>query len=132
MQELSICISIFLSIYPSICISVYLSLCLSMAVQTFVGPWPLFRFLDFSPVGRTPWTRDQPVARSLSHTGQHKQNKRTQKSMPQVGYKPTIPVFQRVKTFHALDRAATVIGKYRNCYSICFKITIFSIVAPSR
>jgi hypothetical protein len=29
--------------------------------------------------------------------------------MPRVGFEPTIPVFQRVKTFHALDRAAPVI-----------------------
>jgi hypothetical protein len=28
--------------------------------------------------------------------------------MPQVGFKPTIPVFEREKTFHALDHAATV------------------------
>jgi hypothetical protein len=30
--------------------------------------------------------------------------------MPQVGSEPTIPVFERAKTVHALDRAATVIG----------------------
>jgi hypothetical protein len=30
--------------------------------------------------------------------------------MPEVGFKPTIPVFERAKTVHALDRAATVIG----------------------
>jgi hypothetical protein len=28
--------------------------------------------------------------------------------MPQVGFEPTIPVFQRANTVHALDRAATV------------------------
>jgi hypothetical protein len=27
-----------------------------------------------------------------------------------VGFEPTIPEFERAKTFHALDRAATVIG----------------------
>jgi hypothetical protein len=32
--------------------------------------------------------------------------------MPRVGYEPTIPVFERAKTVHALDRAATVIGLY--------------------
>jgi hypothetical protein len=31
--------------------------------------------------------------------------------MPSVGFEPTIPAFERVKTVHALDRAATVIGK---------------------
>jgi cobalamin biosynthesis protein CobD/CbiB len=30
--------------------------------------------------------------------------------MPQVGFEPTISVFERKKTVHALDRAATVIG----------------------
>jgi hypothetical protein len=31
--------------------------------------------------------------------------------MPQVGFGPTFPVFEWAKTFHALDSAATVIGK---------------------
>jgi hypothetical protein len=30
--------------------------------------------------------------------------------MPQVGFESTIPAFERAKTIHALDRAATVIG----------------------
>jgi hypothetical protein len=30
--------------------------------------------------------------------------------MPQVGFEPTILVFQRAKTVHVLDRAAVVIG----------------------
>jgi hypothetical protein len=30
--------------------------------------------------------------------------------MSRVGFEPTIPVFQREKTVHALDRAATAIG----------------------
>jgi hypothetical protein len=30
--------------------------------------------------------------------------------MPQVGFEPTIAVFERAKTVQALDRAATVIG----------------------
>jgi hypothetical protein len=30
--------------------------------------------------------------------------------MPWVGFEPTIPAFERAKTVHALDRAATVIG----------------------
>jgi hypothetical protein len=31
--------------------------------------------------------------------------------MPWVGFEPTIPAFKRAKTVHALDRAATVIGR---------------------
>jgi hypothetical protein len=30
--------------------------------------------------------------------------------MPRVGFEPRIPVFERTKALHALDRAATVIG----------------------
>jgi hypothetical protein len=31
--------------------------------------------------------------------------------MPQVGFEPTIPVFEWAKTFQASDHAAAVIGK---------------------
>jgi hypothetical protein len=31
--------------------------------------------------------------------------------MPWEGFETTIPVFEQAKTVHALDRAATVIGK---------------------
>jgi hypothetical protein len=45
------------------------------------------------------------------HTEQHKtQKKPNQTSMPLVRFEPTIPVFQRTKTLHALDSAATVLG----------------------
>jgi hypothetical protein len=30
--------------------------------------------------------------------------------MPRVGFEPTIPAFERAKTYHALDRAVTVTG----------------------
>jgi hypothetical protein len=84
-----------------------------MALQPFFGPWPLFQFFDLftQSVGLleqriTPWQ-----GRYL-HTGQHKQNKRTQTSLPQVGFELTNPVFEWAKTVYALDRAATVIGTY--------------------
>jgi hypothetical protein len=32
--------------------------------------------------------------------------------MPRVAFEPAIPVFERAKTVHALDRAATVIGRW--------------------
>jgi hypothetical protein len=45
------------------------------------------------------------------HTGQHKQNKRTQQtSMPEAGFEPTITTSERAKTVHVLDRSATVTG----------------------
>jgi hypothetical protein len=53
---------------------------------------------------------DQPVGKQLpSHRTAETQNKRTQTTMPRVRFDPTIPVFERTKTDHALDRAATVI-----------------------
>jgi hypothetical protein len=38
----------------------------SMALQPFVGPWPLlqFRYLFYTD-GMTPWTGDQPLAKTL-------------------------------------------------------------------
>jgi hypothetical protein len=77
----------------------------------FVGPWPLFQFLNLYTVGRAPWTGDKPVARPLpTHRRTQTQNKRTQISMPRVGFEPTIPAFERTKTVHLLDCAAIVIG----------------------
>jgi hypothetical protein len=32
--------------------------------------------------------------------------------MPQVGFEPKIPVFERAQRVHALDLAATLIGYY--------------------
>jgi hypothetical protein len=46
----------------------------------------------------------------FTHRTTQTHNNRTQTSMPLVGFEHTIPVFERAKTVHALDRAATVIG----------------------
>jgi hypothetical protein len=55
---------------------------------------------------------DQPVVRPLpTHRTTQTQNKRKQTFMPAVGFEPTIPVFERAKTAHTWDRAATLIGK---------------------
>jgi hypothetical protein len=79
-----------------------------MALQPF-APWPLFQFPNIYTVANTPWTCDQPVARPLSaHRTTYTQNERTQTCMLLVGFEPTISVFERAKTVHALDRAATV------------------------
>jgi hypothetical protein len=54
--------------------------------------------------------------------------------MPRVGFEPTTPVFEQVKTVHALDRAATVIDtdslSYRNIFlwNIKYSIRITSEV----
>jgi hypothetical protein len=99
---------------------------LTTALQAFVGPWPLFQFLDLftKSVGLLERGISPSQGRYL-HTWQHKQNKRTQTSMPQRGFEPTIPVFERVKTVHALDRAATVIGFF--CLPVWKKYFFFCI-----
>jgi hypothetical protein len=76
-----------------------------------------FSFLILYTVGKTPWTGDQLVARPLpTHRTAQTQNKLAQISMPWVVFEPTISAFEWAKTFHALDRAATVIGRkmYQN------------------
>jgi hypothetical protein len=76
-------------------------------VKRFVS----LQFLNLKTLSRTPWTGDQSVGRPLpAHRTAETQNKRTQTSMLQVGFAPTTPVFQRAKTVHALNSAATVIG----------------------
>jgi hypothetical protein len=88
--------------------------CLFIYLSTALQPlWTLaaFQFLNLYTVGRTPWTSEKPVARPLpTHRTTQTQKKRTQISMPRVGFEPTIPTFERARTVHALDRSATVIG----------------------
>jgi hypothetical protein len=90
---------------------------LSSSLSTYLwlyspyGPWPHFQFLNLYTLNRTPWTEDQPIARPLlEHRTAQTQNKRIQTSMPLLGFKPTIPVFQRAKTVHALYRAVAMDG----------------------
>jgi hypothetical protein len=100
----------YLSIYLRTYLPIYLSIYLSMGLQPL---WTLvaFQFLNLYTVGRTPWKGDQPFARPLpTHRATHTQNKRTQTSMPRVGFEPMIPMLEQAKTVHALHRAATVIG----------------------
>jgi hypothetical protein len=97
-----------------------------MALQPFVRPWShLLQFRNlFYTDGRTPWTGDQPVTRPVpTHRTAQTQNKRTQIFVPRVEFKSTITVFERAKTVHALDRAATVIDTlyYTRTY---FSITV--------
>jgi hypothetical protein len=41
--------------------------------------------------------------------------------MPLVGFEPTISVFERAKTFHAIDRAVPVIGSKNSWANTFFK-----------
>jgi hypothetical protein len=58
---------------------------------------------------------DQPVIRPLpTHRTTQTLNKRRETSIPGVGFEPTISLFERAKTVHALDRASAVIGETLN------------------
>jgi hypothetical protein len=80
-------ISLFL-ITDSLSLSLSLSLEHRASVKRFVS----LEFLNPKRIGRTPWTGDHPVARPLPT---QTQNKRTQTSMPWVGFEPMIPAFER-------------------------------------
>jgi hypothetical protein len=60
-------------------------------------------------LGRTPWTRDRPVAEASTYTT-HNIHKR-QTSMLPAGLKPAIPASERPQTY-SLDRVATGIGSF--------------------
>jgi hypothetical protein len=58
---------------------------------------------------------DQPVVRPLpTHRKIQIQNQGPQTTIPRVGFEPTTPVFEGVKTVHALEREVTVIGARHN------------------
>jgi hypothetical protein len=88
-----------------------------MDLQPFVGPWPLFQFVD--PIHRRGISPSQGL---YLHTEQHEHriNAHDTESMPWVGFEPTIPAFERAKIVHVLDRAATVIGQMWDCPAIIF------------
>jgi hypothetical protein len=87
-----------------------LSLSLSMALQPF-RPWPLFPILSYTQsVGLLGRRISPSQAATFTNRTTQAYNKRTQTYMPRVGFESTIPVFERAKTVHVLDRAATVTG----------------------
>jgi hypothetical protein len=100
-----------LSVCLSVCLSTYLYSCCShlehraYVKRLFLNLRQSVRFLG----RRISLTK---TARYLHRTTQT-QNKRTQISITWVGIEPTIPVFERAKTYHALERVATAIGNNR-------------------
>jgi hypothetical protein len=90
-----------------------------------LGPGLFLGFVIFFYTdGRTPWTRDQPVARPLpTHRTTQTHNKHTETSMPRGRFEPTIPASERVEIVHALDRTATVTGS--TSYFTATNINIF-------
>jgi hypothetical protein len=48
--------------------------------------------------------------------------------MPRVGFEPTIPVFERVKTVHAADREATVIGSHLLTCTVSYFMSVSNVL----
>jgi hypothetical protein len=82
--------------------------------RPFVGPWPLIQFCNhFSQtVGLLARVTSPSQGRYLS-TGQHKHRINAHKH-PCPEWDSSPRAFERAKTVHALDCAATVIGKHSN------------------
>jgi hypothetical protein len=122
---LSLCLSIYLSIYVCMYLSIYVCMYLSIYLSIylwlyspFVGPRPFFSFLILYVVGMSSWMGNQPIARPLpAQRTTQAQNKRTQTTMPVVGFEPTILAFEWAKIVHVLDHPATVIDKSRNIFN---------------
>jgi hypothetical protein len=62
------------------------------------------------PVGRSHGRVMSPSQGHCLHRATQTQKKRGQTSVLRMGFEPTIPVFEWVKTFHVLDGAATFLA----------------------
>jgi hypothetical protein len=49
-----------------------------------------------------------------------------------MGIEPTIPVFERAKTVHALDRTATVTGSRGICFVLIKILARYSLERPEK
>jgi hypothetical protein len=75
-----------------------------MALQPFVGPWPLFQFLDPIHSLQDSYGRGSARRKASTYIQNNTNTEWThtiQTSMPRVGFQPTIPAFERAKTVHA-------------------------------
>jgi hypothetical protein len=91
-------------------------------IHPFIHLWLYSHLFD---LGSVSWSFTQSVGllgRGIRpsqghylHTEEHKHNKRTQTSMPQVRFETRIPVFEQAKTAHALCGANTMIGHRGLC-----------------
>jgi hypothetical protein len=85
-----------------LCIIIIIIIIIIIAIlQPFLmGLESFFSLLILHTVGRADWTGISP-SQSLYLHKEHKGNKRTQTSMPQIGFEFTTPVFEWAKIAHA-------------------------------
>jgi hypothetical protein len=98
-----------------LCSSIYASTALFWILAAFA------MYSSFYTADRSLCIGDQPVGRPLpTYRTTQTQNKFTQ-TIPQVGFEPNIPVFERENTGHDLDRPVTLIG-YNVIYTLVIKL----------
>jgi hypothetical protein len=89
----------------------YLSLFFLLLTLWGIGhPWNALLYFSLSILRQSVGLLGRGISPSQGRYLTKTQNKRTQTSMPWVGFEPTVPVFERAKTVHALDRSGTVIA----------------------
>jgi hypothetical protein len=103
-------LTIYLSMY--LCLSIHGSTALCWTLAAFSVSWSFIQSIEHL-------FGDQLSQGRFLHIGQHKENKRTQTSVPWVRFEPIILMFERAKIVHALDCAAhrslTDIKWYKFC-----------------
>jgi hypothetical protein len=104
--------------YALIAIFAFIHLIHQWLFQPFVGPWPLLQFRNiFYTDGGTSWTSDQPVAKPATYTQGNTDRRNAHRNIHALN---EIRAFERAKTVHALDRAASLIGLIAMCYILMF------------
>jgi hypothetical protein len=78
-----------------------------MAIQSFVGPWPVFSFLDALNGGSA---LQKAVSYTKNNTNTENPHTNINASSGIRNHDRSISVFERTKTVHGLDTEATVTG----------------------
>jgi hypothetical protein len=82
-----------------------------MALQPFVRPWPLLQFRKIFFI-QTVGLLGRGISLSQGRYLYPEEHKDRINRHTDIRFEPTISAFERAKTAHVLDRAATVIGNF--------------------
>jgi hypothetical protein len=101
----------------------------SVALQPFVGPWPLLQFRNiFYTDGRTPWMSDQPVTRPLTtHRATQTQDKRTHRH-PCLEWHSNPRSQLSTKRRQLMPKTARPLWSVMSSSTLCINPSIFHII----